>query len=62
MKFTHIILCAMILINFGCDLVDEAIIDVSGKVTDEGQAVAGAIVFYILYNSFSTVFQYGKVR
>jgi len=50
MKFTHIVLCAMISINFGCDLVekvDEAIIDVSGKVTDEGQAVAGAIVLLI---------------
>ncbi|MCG2715445.1 MAG: carboxypeptidase-like regulatory domain-containing protein [Candidatus Marinimicrobia bacterium] len=50
MKFTHIVLCAMILINFECDLVekvDEAIIDVSGKVTDEGQVVEGAIVLLI---------------
>ncbi|MCH7732819.1 MAG: hypothetical protein IIB44_09955 [Candidatus Marinimicrobia bacterium] len=50
MKLKHFVLTVVILINSGCDLkkqVDEAIIDISGKVTDEGQPVKGALVLLV---------------
>lgn len=50
MKFNNVVLSVLILINYGCDLkekVDEAIIDVSGKVTDEGQPVEAALVLLV---------------
>ncbi|HDP68489.1 MAG TPA: carboxypeptidase regulatory-like domain-containing protein [Candidatus Marinimicrobia bacterium] len=48
-KMIPILLC-FILLWMGCNLLDaadEAIVDVSGKVTDNGSAVEGAIVLLI---------------
>jgi len=37
----------LILLVFSCDLLDKQIIDISGKITDEGSAVSGAIVLLV---------------
>lgn len=50
MKNLHIFLSMVILIVFSCDLLEELdkeIIDISGKITDEGNAVTGAIVLLV---------------
>jgi uncharacterized protein (DUF2141 family) len=44
------LLLMVILVSVGCDLVEQAekaIVDISGKVSDEGQAVEGAIVLLV---------------
>jgi len=50
MKTFYLILSVFILTCVSCDLlekVDENIIDISGKISDEGNAVVGAIVLLV---------------
>ena len=52
MSIKHVIIVILVLMIFSCDenlekQLDEAIIDISGKVTDNGQAVEGALVLLI---------------
>ncbi|NQV14563.1 carboxypeptidase regulatory-like domain-containing protein [bacterium] len=50
MKITSTIFVVMILGLFSCDLkdeLDEAILDISGKVSHDGNAVSGAIVMLV---------------
>jgi len=47
MKVYYIFFGMLILLVFSCDLLDEKIIDISGKITDEGSAVSGAIVLLV---------------
>ncbi|MBU0711168.1 carboxypeptidase-like regulatory domain-containing protein [bacterium] len=47
MKDYYIFFGMLILFVFGCDLLDEKIIDISGKITDEGSAVSSAIVLLV---------------
>lgn len=50
MKFTPVILVVLLSIFLGCELLEEAekaVIDISGRVTDEDQAVSGALVLLL---------------
>ena len=47
MKDYHIFLSMLVLLVFSCDLLDEKIINISGKITDEDSAVVGAIVLLV---------------
>ncbi|MBN2601076.1 MAG: carboxypeptidase regulatory-like domain-containing protein [Candidatus Marinimicrobia bacterium] len=47
MKDYPIFFSVLVLLVFSCDLLDEKIIDISGKITDEGYAVSGAIILLV---------------
>ena len=44
---TILLLFAIFIIVYGCEFLDEKIVDVSGKVTEDGSAVSGAIVLLV---------------
>jgi len=40
-------LLIVLLVSVGCDLAEKVIVDISGKVSDEGEAIEGAIVLLV---------------